>query len=59
MCNRFLFVWGKPPDAGSMTNGGTLQLNLESTLDSVEASELIVQQLAQRRGFSEQERSSL
>jgi anti-sigma B factor antagonist len=38
-----------------MTNGGTLQLNLESTLDSVEAAELIVQQLAGRRGFSEQE----
>ncbi len=38
-----------------MTDGRTLELNLESTLDSVEASELIVQQLAQRRGFSEQE----
>ena len=38
-----------------MTDGRTLQLNLESTLDSVEATELIVQQLARRRGFSEQD----
>ena len=46
---------GAAPDTGSMTDGRTLELNLESTLDSVEASELIVQQLARRRGFSEQE----
>ena len=38
-----------------MTDGRTLQLNLESTLDSVEATELIVQQLARRRGFGEQD----
>jgi anti-sigma B factor antagonist len=38
-----------------MTDGRTLQLNLESTLDSVEATELIVQQLARRRGFAEQD----
>jgi len=37
-----------------MTDSRKLKLNLESTLDSVEAAELIVQRLAQLNGFTEE-----
>ena len=38
-----------------MTEARKLSLNLESTLDSVEAAELIVQRLAQLNGFAEEQ----